>query len=301
VYVIADEVSTTDVVVFNDADTDGLSNEEEKTYGTDPEVADTDGDGYSDGVEIEGGFDPLKPAPGDRIISDETVNSDNSVAGSDENNLTGKATDALAEVIAAKGEDGSITSEDFSTVLEDVMTQGQEEVVLPEIDSSSIKIKKIATRLSDEEREVQSREDVVQYLTLVSYILLSNLPTPVRDESQFEKFLSSTSSAMLTSLVSGNFAFLDESERRAKSALEEINQLEVPEKMVSTHLKAIQLLTYVTKMKENIQLTAASDDPLAQMASFSKILGLVASLQGFMLETEEKLTQYGIQKISLDL
>jgi hypothetical protein len=106
---------------------------------------------------------------------------------------------------------------------------------------------------------------------------------------------------MLTSLVSGNFAFLDESERRAKSALEEINQLEVPEKMVSTHLKAIQLLTYVTKMKENIQLTAASDDPLAQMASFSKILGLVASLQGFMLETEEKLTQYGIQKISLDL
>ena len=29
---------------------------------------DTDGDGYGDGIEVESGYDPLKPAPGDKVI-----------------------------------------------------------------------------------------------------------------------------------------------------------------------------------------------------------------------------------------
>ncbi len=42
-----------------DSDTDGLSDEEEvATYVSDPENADTDGDGYNDGQEVEGGFNP---------------------------------------------------------------------------------------------------------------------------------------------------------------------------------------------------------------------------------------------------
>jgi hypothetical protein len=69
--------------VLKDADLDGLSNEEEKTLGTDPNnadtdadgvldasektyktdplKADTDGDGYNDGIEIKKGFNPAGP------------------------------------------------------------------------------------------------------------------------------------------------------------------------------------------------------------------------------------------------
>jgi hypothetical protein len=42
-----------------DPDHDNLSNEKEKYYGTDPLNPDTDGDGYSDGEEINSGFNPL--------------------------------------------------------------------------------------------------------------------------------------------------------------------------------------------------------------------------------------------------
>jgi len=42
-----------------DSDNDGLTDEEEKIYGTDPEKADTDGDGYSDWEELEKGYNPL--------------------------------------------------------------------------------------------------------------------------------------------------------------------------------------------------------------------------------------------------
>lgn len=43
-------------------DTDGdtlLDSEESQLYGTNPNVADTDGDGYGDGVEVANGYDPL--------------------------------------------------------------------------------------------------------------------------------------------------------------------------------------------------------------------------------------------------
>lgn len=42
-----------------DSDEDGLSDEEERKLGTHPNVADTDGDGYDDGTEVKGGYNPL--------------------------------------------------------------------------------------------------------------------------------------------------------------------------------------------------------------------------------------------------
>jgi uncharacterized repeat protein (TIGR02543 family) len=48
---------------LSDSDSDGLSNYDEIiTHGTNPLVADTDGDGYSDGIEIQNGTNPLDPA-----------------------------------------------------------------------------------------------------------------------------------------------------------------------------------------------------------------------------------------------
>jgi len=47
--------------VILDIDEDGLTVAEERFYGTDIEVADTDGDGFSDGDEVRAGYDPLGP------------------------------------------------------------------------------------------------------------------------------------------------------------------------------------------------------------------------------------------------
>jgi len=44
-----------------DTDADGLTAAEERFYGTDPETADSDGDGFNDGEEVRAGFDPLGP------------------------------------------------------------------------------------------------------------------------------------------------------------------------------------------------------------------------------------------------
>lgn len=45
--------------VSADIDEDGLTNEEELDYRTDPENPDSDGDGYKDGDEVNAGYNPL--------------------------------------------------------------------------------------------------------------------------------------------------------------------------------------------------------------------------------------------------
>lgn len=51
------------VIVSSDHDKDGLSFYQEMVYGTDPENPDTDGDGFSDGEEIQEGYNPVGHDP----------------------------------------------------------------------------------------------------------------------------------------------------------------------------------------------------------------------------------------------
>ena len=82
-----------------DSDNDGLSDELENRYGSNPFSADTDGDGYLDGEEVKNGYSPTSPAGlGKSVVtavsgqtdtdtdSDGLSNSDESKYGSNPNN-----------------------------------------------------------------------------------------------------------------------------------------------------------------------------------------------------------------------
>ena len=70
---VLNERATEDI--FNDSDKDEVSNYDEvNIYNTDPTNADSDGDGYIDGAEILGGFDPTQSAVEAAIEYEEPTN-----------------------------------------------------------------------------------------------------------------------------------------------------------------------------------------------------------------------------------
>jgi hypothetical protein len=62
--------NSADMSANADPDGDGLTNEQEQVYKTDPLNPDTDGDNYSDGEEVSTGYDPLrKPEDDPKVIN----------------------------------------------------------------------------------------------------------------------------------------------------------------------------------------------------------------------------------------
>jgi hypothetical protein len=55
----ADTAVSADSSSTVDTDADGLTDEQEKVYGSDVNNPDTDGDGYKDGAEVKAGYDPI--------------------------------------------------------------------------------------------------------------------------------------------------------------------------------------------------------------------------------------------------
>lgn len=52
-----------------DSDADGLTNADEKLWGTNPNNPDTDGDGFKDGEEVKSNHNPTIPSPNDKLPS----------------------------------------------------------------------------------------------------------------------------------------------------------------------------------------------------------------------------------------
>lgn len=292
------EVITT---YFEDADRDGLSGEEEKVFGTDPASSDTDGDSYSDGVEIESGYDPLKPAPGDRITP-EVVATESETADPNAVNLTDIASDELAALVEEKQESQEeLTPDDLNAAVAKVLENANEEVVLPEVDIDKIKIKELSDKLDETEKKLKQKEDTLEYLTTVSYIVMSNSPVTIRSKEDVPGLLTKGTQDLIIALTTGNFTVFEDIKAKSDKVLEEIQAVEVPENMVGTHAKAIQIATMASNLGDKIKLVNPTADPIGQMLELSKLQGALFTMQNFLSESTQMMTDLGITNIPLDL
>lgn len=298
-FVFANENGTSDKNIFQDADQDGLSNDEEKLYGTNPSVKDTDGDGYSDGVEVESGYDPLKPAPGDKIIRESTA--DQSVVKQDgSENLTQKVSGEIVNILKSKDQSGKeISLEDVNASVEKLTSGSAEEIVLPEIDIKDIKIKKLPKNLKEKDRLERERADALEYLTVVAYLMANNSPSTFTTGGDLQNMLISLSDDTVSGLLSGNMEYADQLSARGEKMLEELQNIAVPEKMLDIHIKALQMAEYAIQLKG--KLKPSQDDPLGQIAVLSQVQGLFGSVAQLVTEIQQKLVGYGIEEIPLNL
>jgi len=302
--------------LFEDFDQDGLSNEEEAVLGTDPYKEDSDGDGYGDYTEVNGGYDPLKPAPGDKIITQEgenTTTPEKSVSldenqevtyeGANTENLTQKAAAQLAGLAnEATSGGGEITLDSIETLVSGSLESAKEPIELPEVlDEEILILDRDYDGIDDEERERREREDAIEYLSAVSYIIASSVPQRISFDSQ--ENLPSVAEGEIVRLISnfsqGNLGYVREWAKRGEEVLEDMYEVEVPEELLDLHKRGIQIARYAIELEQNMDVQ--SDDPIGSIATLSQAQGFLILIANYQEDVFSELEALGIEELPIDL
>jgi len=279
--------------IFLDSDQDGLSDEEEKTLGTNPANPDTDGDSYSDGVEVSSGYDPLKPAPGDKIIPEKisTTSINKSSAFSDKKNLTEEL--AKKASVLPSSESGDFSLVDIQDLVEEVIDGNLSQDSLPEITDEEIKIKKQSYSKYNEEKSFEKKKaDFEEYAVATLYIFSSNSPMPITSSDDMSAFIKSFLKNLLSSSTTNNFSSFENFKESGEKILEQLQEVEVPEEMIETHKKGLQFAKHSIILQESIKPNPA--DPISELINMSKLQGLLESFSEFFEEIKEKLEDYDL-------
>ncbi len=300
VFTFADDTKLT---LFEDFDRDGLSNKEEQTLGTDIKNPDTDGDGYSDGVEVESGYNPLIPAPGDRIIKERKPITISPIQ-SQTKNITKKISEDVVSYLADAQEAGDtdIDSKDFSEVISKAIDNEVSFKNIDPIDLSQITIKKQDyADLSKRERKERLREDATEYITAISYIFESNFPNGF-----FNQPVDSLKTEILENLSTfsqslNKTSFFEEMAKNSTKAENQLIEVEVPEDMLEIHTEGLYLLRYAINLYKSGDYKKASTDITPMIATLAQMQGIVTLGIQFQDKIQTKLKEYNINKEFLEL
>lgn len=294
-FATAQQGSGTQNNIFLDSDQDGLTDQEEKLYKTDPNNPDTDGDGYSDGAEVRAGYDPTIPAPGDKIGANISLNSAGSSVSDDSANITKQVARKVSEIVTTNtgGEDSSVTLDQLQTITDQVLNPSSSQITLPEVKKEDFKIKKQDYGKKDSDSAKKKRkEDFINYITAVFYIFSSNSPKPLTSASDITSVSALISSEISTAITSRNPKVLEDLNKSGDKMIEQLKLVEVPEDLVDIHIKAMQYALYARNLEQYI--APNSSDPLKDISNFSQIQGLITSLMSFSEEAQNKFNEYGI-------
>lgn len=293
---------TTSKSIFEDSDKDGLSNDEEILYNTDPLKRDTDGDGYTDGVEVGSGYDPLKPAPGDKLISSLSEDRTDAQSQVEKENLTEAFSKEITDILQeGTVEGGEVTIDNINERVQEVLSQTYTEVTLPEVTVDEVKVKKEIKNLKGDAKKQKEKEEIVEYLTVMAYIMANNSPKSFHNEKDLGALLSSLSSESLSALALGNTTYIEKLSERGEKTLKEIKDVEVPRAMLEVHMKALKMAKFTVELKKEVGSGNNQNDPLGQIASLSKVQGFLGVVTDFTQEVATKLSELGISEIPIDL
>lgn len=295
-FVTAQKKSNTNNNVFLDSDQDGLTDAEEKLYGTNPHNPDTDGDGYSDGAEIKSGYNPLKPAPNDKLTSplNKSLDSQASSVAPDQKNLTQKVAQKISQLSdqTNPSNDNQVSLKQIKDLVSQSLTDNTSVSLPTDITKKDIKIKKENfSGMSKDKIQKKKKEDFINYITAVFYILSSNSPKPLTSSSDITSVTSQIVQEITNAITLRDTKSIKNLNQSGKKILEQLKDLEVPQDLVDIDLKALRFAEYAQNMEQYIKPT---NDPLSDIVNFSKMNGLIENLLSFSQDVQHKFSEYGI-------
>ncbi|EKD58572.1 MAG: hypothetical protein ACD_56C00096G0005 [uncultured bacterium] len=258
-----------------DSDCDGLTNEEELLYNTDITNKDSDGDGYSDGVEVKSGYSPTIAAPDDRAkpMTSAEDESTPAVAGTSSTESYAQEFNSLIE---SKGANPITTIEVQEFVDKTIVEKAGPALTfenLPLIEREQIKIlAQPYGNLSEEEKKKRELEDAAKYLEKIIYLLISNAPVEIKTAQDVESFKTKFEDHLATTSDPASVVFFSDLGDRLGLFSEQLAVVEVPEAMVEMHIKFFRLVLGTLELQN--MPTPNSSDPLGNMLTLTKVTQL---------------------------
>lgn len=345
-FAMADNKNTNSL--FLDSDQDGLTDQEEKMIGTDPNNPETGNCGYTDGEMVNAGFNPITcqriiPASGKASTpqdiatalksqstnnsgsQDTNIGANNTSANlldslstgtvdqqtldtmsADPNNLTNQVVDSFLQKTLDKSQsDSNFTSnpsfsaDDLSQIVQNSLSSSDVSKSLPVIRDDEMKVlpQIDSKKLSADEVKTKEKEQVQKYLASIAYIFATNSPFTVSDSSNLLTNLQSEQSAAFTALTSGDQTKIDDYAKKARSAIDQIKQIDVPYNMKDFHKSALQLAIYTLDFKDKVVVDPK--DPVKNLAAFGSLEAISQSATKLQDQLSTILQNYGIDTIAL--
>ena len=300
---------------FQDRDGDGLSDVEEKALGTDWQNEDTDGDGYTDGVELSGGFNPLIPAPGDRFSDGESLHTVE-VKGvkKERKNLTqefieklkNRKSTALNTFQEASSETGlvtdlaeiqklkntSLTKEDIEKLTEETLAESDTEAEIKTMEDEKFKILPKVVAKSDKKKKKAIKKELEEYLAVTGFIMVNSLPFEVDENSDFNEKLDKFMVSISDDIVTGNKMDTKNSKNNLRKAFGELMEIEVPYVVKDTHIRAVSLLKYLLEQDESVVFS--KNDPIAMGLMIGRLQSVMSEMQDTQDELDSILLKYNV-------
>jgi hypothetical protein len=300
---------------FQDRDGDGLSDTEEKALGTDWQNEDTDGDGYTDGVELSGGFNPLIPAPGDRF-SDKELAQVVEVKGvkKERKNLTqefieklkGKKGIAIETFKGASSETGlvtdladiqkikntSLTKEDIESLTQETLAGADIESEIQVLEEDKFKILPKVVAKSDKKKKKAIKKELEEYLAVTGFIMVNSLPFKVDEDSDFDEKLDKFMVSISDDIVTGNKMETRNGKNNLRKAFEELMEVDVPYVVKDTHIRAVSLTKYLLEQDETVVFS--KNDPIAMGLMIGRLQSVMNEMQDTQSDLDDILLKYNV-------
>ncbi len=270
-----------------DSDCDGLTNAEEALYKTNPNNADTDGDGYSDGVEVRSGYDPTKPAPGDKLSQ---------IVIPSVSNINNKAISSLTDDFISEVKnytdthtDQTLSSTDLQSVMDAAIKERQGSPMtwaslIVKVDQTKIKIlKQSYPNLNATQKKAQLLQDASVYSTRIGYLIESSIPYQLVTADDFAAFGDSIMEHLYSLSTSNpDLAYFSDFGNRLELLLEQVDSIEVPESMLPIHVKLLSLVHGLLSMGETTGTINMQNDPMSILMLTNRMQDWITLISDFM-------------------
>lgn len=216
----------------------------------------------------------------------ETVSSDNLTQ-----NMAQKIIEATNN---ADSENPGVSTDQLQSIIEAAIDQNADNNdVSSDVDMSQLKIKKQNySGFSSKKAKEKEKEDFIKYIASLYYVFSSNSPQPITSSSDISKAITSTTESIIYAISKESPQAVRDLSASGEKISEQLRSLEVPEKLVDLHVKAIVYAENTATLQKYI--APATNDPVKKLVNLGKLQGFIESLSSFSEEVNSRMDEYGV-------